>query len=122
MFMNTLLLLFGLYVFDVAAAPAATKTLDKRVTSQCGQYTSESSGAYTLYTNGWGWSTATSGSQCSEIDGLSGSSLAWSTTWTWAGSSTSVRNITRAYNRHSMLIQGRSKATPMSRPESHKRL
>jgi xyloglucan-specific endo-beta-1,4-glucanase len=61
--------------------------------SQCSQYTSQSSGPYTLYTNGWGWSSGT-GSQCSQIDSLSGSNLAWSTTWSWSGTPNQVKSYT----------------------------
>jgi xyloglucan-specific endo-beta-1,4-glucanase len=76
------------------AAPAPSKTLEERATQQCGQYQSQSSGAYTLATNGWGWQYATSGSQCSEIDGISGNSISWDTTWTWAGGPTNVKSYT----------------------------
>jgi xyloglucan-specific endo-beta-1,4-glucanase len=75
------------------ALAAPTDLLATRATSQCGQYQSQSSGAYTLYTNGWGWSSGT-GSQCSQIDSLSGSTLAWSTTWSWSGTSNQVKSYT----------------------------
>ncbi|MCJ1356827.1 MAG: hypothetical protein MMC33_006823 [Icmadophila ericetorum] len=70
-----------------------TNTLEKRA-SQCGQYQSESTGSYTLATNGWGWSDATSGSQCSQLNSLSGSTVAWSTSWTWAGGPNNVKSYT----------------------------
>ncbi|KAL8866838.1 MAG: hypothetical protein Q9174_006050 [Haloplaca sp. 1 TL-2023] len=72
---------------------APTKVLEPRGPSQCGQYTSVSTGSYTIYANQWGASTGT-GSQCSQIDGLTGSSLAWSTTWSWSGSPNSVKSYT----------------------------
>ena len=85
---------YSVFAFAVTIAPALvtsapTKVLDPRVASQCGQYSSLSTGSYTLYTNEWGASTATSGSQCSEIDSLTGSSLAWSTSWSWSGGTNS---------------------------------
>lgn len=40
---------------------------------------------YTLYTDLWGESGATSGSQCSTITSTSGTDVAWSTTWEWIG-------------------------------------
>ena len=63
------------------AAPATSpsKTLEARTVSQCGQYSSISTGAFTLYSNEWGASTSgTTGSQCSYITGLqNGNSLQW---------------------------------------------
>ena len=73
-----------------------TKILEPRVPSQCGQYTSISTGAYTVYANEWGLSMATSGSQCSQINGLSGNTLSWQTTWTWAGGQNDVKSYTNA--------------------------
>ncbi|KAL8853716.1 MAG: hypothetical protein Q9221_001527 [Calogaya cf. arnoldii] len=72
---------------------APTKVLEPRGPSQCGQYTSISIGSYTVYANQWGASTG-SGSQCSQIDNLSGTSLAWSTTWSWSGNENSVKSYT----------------------------
>jgi hypothetical protein len=77
---------------NVLAAPVSEVDLAKRA-AQCGQYQSQSSGAYTLFTNGWGWSSGI-GSQCSQIDSLSGNSLAWSTTWSWSGTSNQVKSYT----------------------------
>jgi len=77
---------------SVLAAPASEVQLAKRA-AQCGQYQSQSNGAYTLFTNGWGWSSGT-GSQCSQIDSLSGSTLAWSTTWSWSGTPNQVKSYT----------------------------
>ena len=74
-------------------APASSPHLVSRATAQCGQYQSQSSGPYTLYTNGWGWSSGV-GSQCSQIDSLTGSSLAWSTTWSWSSTPNQVKSYT----------------------------
>lgn len=79
----------ALFAFIAPALSAPTKALEPRGPSQCGQYSSISTGSYTIYTNEWGASTGT-GSQCSQIDGLSGSSLAWSTTWSWSGGTNSM--------------------------------
>ncbi|CAL8579655.1 hypothetical protein XPA_005389 [Xanthoria parietina] len=81
-------------VFLVACCLSApTKVLERRGPSQCGQYTSISTGSYTVYANQWGASTGT-GSQCSQIDALTGTSLAWSTTWSWSGNENSVKSYT----------------------------
>lgn len=89
------ILLFGALLSPVLAAPAATKVLQPRGASQCAQYSSISTGAFTISSNEWGASTSgTTGSQCSYIDSLTGNSLAWHTTWTWAGSSSQVKSYT----------------------------
>jgi xyloglucan-specific endo-beta-1,4-glucanase len=82
-----------LFLFLSTALALPSNPLIPRATSQCSQYTSQSSGPYTLYTNGWGWSSGT-GSQCSQIDSLSGSNLAWSTTWSWSGTPNQVKSYT----------------------------
>jgi len=51
----------------------------------CGQWDTQVSGPYTLYNNLWGKDGATSGGQCSQIDSLSGTTVAWTTNWTWTG-------------------------------------
>lgn len=66
----------------VIAAPAAI--VHKRA-DFCGQWDREVTGAYTVYNNLWGQQDATSGSQCTGIDGLSGSTLEWHTSWSWTG-------------------------------------
>ena len=86
-------LLLALAATFAPSLAAPTQTLERRVASQCGQYQSLSTGGYTLYTNEWGASYG-SGSQCSQIDGLSGSTLAWSTTWSWANSPNQVKSYT----------------------------
>lgn len=92
-------------LFSLALA-SPTPTLHKRASEQCGQYQSQSSGIYTLATNGWGWSSAspapssngpsgtTGNGQCSEIDSLSGSTISWDTDWTWAGTANQVKSYT----------------------------
>lgn len=78
--MQLLSTLLPLFLGSALAAPAPAPVLDERATQQCGQYQSQSNGAYTLSTNGWGWSSGT-GSQCSEINSVSGNTIAWDTTW-----------------------------------------
>ncbi|EGN94417.1 glycoside hydrolase family 12 protein [Serpula lacrymans var. lacrymans S7.3] len=53
----------------------------------CGQYDSVTAGQYSLNTDLWGESDATSGSQCSQLVSLSGTTVAWTTNWTWTGGS-----------------------------------
>jgi xyloglucan-specific endo-beta-1,4-glucanase len=66
------------------AVAAPTVTIKKRA-DYCGQWDSTVTGAYTVYNNLWGQADATSGSQCTGVDGLSGSTLKWHTSWSWAG-------------------------------------
>ncbi|ESZ95627.1 glycoside hydrolase family 12 protein [Sclerotinia borealis F-4128] len=74
------------------AAPAVSKTLKARSTQICGQYDSVATGAYTVYQDLWGKDAASSGSQCSTVESLSGTTIAWSTSWSWAGASSSVKS------------------------------
>ena len=57
-------------------ASAAPTTLVQRADT-CGQWDSIKEGAYTVYNNLWGESSATSGSQCFGVDKLSGTTLSW---------------------------------------------
>lgn len=66
------------------ALAVPTATIQKRA-DFCGQWDSQVTGDYTIYNNLWGRADATSGSQCTGVDGLSGSSLKWHTSWSWSG-------------------------------------
>ncbi|KAL3424661.1 glycosyl hydrolase family 12 [Phlyctema vagabunda] len=76
-----------------AAIASPTATLDKRATTICGQWDSVVTGTYTVYQDLWNKDTATSGSQCTTVNSLSGTTLAWSTSWTWAGASNQVKSF-----------------------------
>ena len=58
-----------------------------------GQWDEVSASPYTLFLDQWGLSDATSGSDCASLTTLSGSTIAWTTTWTWTGG-TSVKSFT----------------------------
>ncbi|KAI0029135.1 glycoside hydrolase family 12 protein [Vararia minispora EC-137] len=73
------------------AAPLAE--LDPRATTYCGQWDTANAGTYTLYLDQWGLSGASSGSDCATITSQSGSTVAWTTTWTWTGG-TGVKSFT----------------------------
>jgi xyloglucan-specific endo-beta-1,4-glucanase len=95
MFFKSLLMASFLAVTALAApspAEVPTKTLEKRATTICGQWDTVVTGTYTLYQDLWGESAATSGSQCSTFNSLSGNTISWSTNWTWAGGSSSVKS------------------------------
>lgn len=76
-----------------ATALAAPTDLATRANQMCGQYQQQSSGPYTLSTNGWSWSSG-KGSQCSQINSLNGNTISWSTTWSWANTPTQVKSYT----------------------------
>ncbi|KFZ02337.1 hypothetical protein V501_09606 [Pseudogymnoascus sp. VKM F-4519 (FW-2642)] len=75
-----------------ASVPAPSKTINERATEICGQWDSIQTGTYTLYQDLWGMSAATSGSQCSTYESLSGTTIAWSTKWTWQGGPYNVKS------------------------------
>ncbi|KAF2642088.1 endoglucanase A precursor [Massarina eburnea CBS 473.64] len=73
------------------ALATPTPTLQKRA-DFCGQWDSTVTGSYTIYNNLWGEASASSGSQCTGVDSLSGSTLKWHTKWTWAGGAGEVKS------------------------------
>ena len=72
---SALLLLLPL----VSASP-----LERSAKTACGQFDTITSGSYSLLTNHWGASAATSGSQCSTLGSVNGNTVEWSTEWTWS--------------------------------------
>ncbi|KAL1801003.1 hypothetical protein ACET3X_001345 [Alternaria dauci] len=67
------------------ALAVPTATIEKRA-DYCGQWDSTVTGDYTVYNNLWGQAQASAGGwQCTGVDGLSGRSLKWHTSWAWAG-------------------------------------
>lgn len=82
-------------IFAATAIAVPTKTIEKRSTTLCGQWDSLQTGNYKLYQDLWNEGSATSGSQCSTINSA-GSSISWSTSWTWAGGSNQVKSYANA--------------------------
>ncbi|KUI68609.1 putative xyloglucan-specific endo-beta-1,4-glucanase A [Cytospora mali] len=66
--------------------------IEKRSTTFCGTFGSETAGQYTFYHNNFGASAATSGSQCTTFNDLASNTASWSSSWSWAGGSTSVKS------------------------------
>lgn len=71
-------------------------SLEERSTQTCDQWGSVQTGTYTVYNNLWGQSSATSGSQCTTVTGLTNGILSWKTAWTWAGGPSSVKSYSNA--------------------------
>ncbi|KAF3357771.1 Fructan 6-exohydrolase [Verticillium dahliae VDG1] len=84
----------------VAAAPAVeptkTQSIDKRATNLCGQWDNIKVGSYIIYNNLWGRDQATSGSQCTLVDGITNNLAKWSSTWSWAGGNLHVKSYSNA--------------------------
>ncbi|KAI8955864.1 family 12 glycosyl hydrolase [Xylaria longipes] len=77
------------------ALATPTPTIDKRATTFCGQWDSLETGSYIVYNNLWGQDSGT-GSQCTTVNGLSGNSVAWSTSWSWSGGNYNVKSYANA--------------------------
>ncbi|KAF1782374.1 Concanavalin A-like lectin/glucanase domain [Phytophthora cactorum] len=58
----------------------------------CSQWRLSKAGKYIIYNNLWNQNTATSGSQCTGVDKVSGSTVAWHTSYSWAGAPTQVKS------------------------------
>ncbi|KAI0087216.1 concanavalin A-like lectin/glucanase [Irpex rosettiformis] len=90
MLSKSALFLLPLFLSSSLASPTpldieARASVD--TSSHCGQWDTVTAGPYTLFLDLWGESGASSGSQCSNVVSLSGSTIAWKTTWTWTGGS-----------------------------------
>lgn len=75
-----------------AVVESPTGAIEKRSTTYCDSFGSTTAGQYTFYHNNWGASSATSGSQCTTFNDLTSNTASWSTSWTWAGGSSSVKS------------------------------
>jgi xyloglucan-specific endo-beta-1,4-glucanase len=72
-------------VNSAALAPRQKETL-------CELYAYWSGNGYELLNNLWGKDAATSGSQCTYLDGASSEGVQWHTTWTWEGGPNNVKS------------------------------
>lgn len=102
----TCFLLSGLALTGALAAPVseASNPLPKRA-DVCGQWDSQTTGRYIMYNNLWGRDSATSGSQCSGVDSISGNTVKWHTSWTWAGGPYNVKSYSQIYDNVSTAKQ-----------------
>ncbi|KAI0826590.1 concanavalin A-like lectin/glucanase domain-containing protein [Trametes gibbosa] len=82
---SALLLFLPLLASAAPADLSARASID--TSSHCGQWDTVAAGQYSLLLDQWGKDGATSGSQCASLVSLSGSTIAWKTTWQWAGGS-----------------------------------
>lgn len=80
-----------------AATMAQSSTLKAQVVPRqqsalCELYAYWSGNGYELLNNLWGKDSATSGSQCTYLDGTANSGIQWHTTWTWEGAPNNVKS------------------------------
>lgn len=73
-------------------AAAAPSVEPRQVQTLCEQYGYWSGNGYEINNNLWGKNAATSGSQCTYVDGTSGGGVQWHTTWTWNGAPDNVKS------------------------------
>ncbi|EGZ16758.1 putative glucanase [Phytophthora sojae] len=63
----------------------------------CSQWRLSKAGKYVIYNNLWNKNAAASGSQCTGVDKISGSTIAWHTSYTWTGgAATEVKSYSNA--------------------------
>ena len=73
------------------AATIPTKSLTRR-SDFCDQWGSVTTGSYIVYNDLWGQSYDEDGTQCTGVDSLSGSTIAWHTSFSWSGASSQVKS------------------------------
>ncbi|KAK4236496.1 glycoside hydrolase [Achaetomium macrosporum] len=86
--MKLLLLLFS----SLAAASPLNSLEPRQQATLCDQYGYWSGNGYEVNNNNWGRSAASSGSQCTYVDGSSSNGVQWHTTWTWNGGENNVKS------------------------------
>ncbi|TCD69577.1 hypothetical protein EIP91_006999 [Steccherinum ochraceum] len=83
--LTSLFLLATSFTFALPAADLEARQSSIDTSSHCGDWDVVTAGPYSLLADLWGAGGATSGSQCSNLISLSGSTLSWKTTWNWVG-------------------------------------
>jgi len=108
-------------VLSGVALAKPTPVLEERaVTTICGQWDSVVTGSYIVYQDLWNETSASSGqskinllvgnnsgkfpgSQCTTVESLSGTTLTWSTQWSWAGASNQVKSYANVVYKQSTI-------------------
>ncbi|KAE8984353.1 hypothetical protein PR003_g20500 [Phytophthora rubi] len=78
----------------IAAAVAASPTVAEK--EFCGLWNSTQTDDYTVYNNLWGAHDDPKGGQCTSLDSVDGSNIAWHTSFNWTGSSWQVKSFANA--------------------------
>ena len=82
----------------VLAAPSSspstveTSVEKRQIQTLCEQYGYWSGNGYEINNNLWGRGSASSGSQCTYVDGADNNGVRWRTTWTWQGGQDQVKS------------------------------
>ncbi|KAH8728224.1 endoglucanase A precursor [Phaeosphaeriaceae sp. PMI808] len=105
------LTLFTLASTAAFALAAPSTSLQKRA-DFCDQWGNQVSGPYTIYNNLWGKADASSGSQCTGVDGLSGNTLKWHTKWSWAGGQGKVKSYANVVTKINQVALSSVKSLP----------
>ncbi|RLN62177.1 hypothetical protein BBP00_00004934 [Phytophthora kernoviae] len=84
--------------FFIAATIAALGAAASPVFAEefCGLWDTTTTGDYILYNNLWGAFDDPSGGQCTGLDSSDGSTIAWHTSFNWAGTSWQVKSFANA--------------------------
>jgi len=64
----------------------------RQAASLCSQYGYYAAYGFEFNNNLWGAGAASSGSQCTTVEGTSASGVKWSSTWTWTGGQDNVKS------------------------------
>ncbi|KAL2868853.1 putative endoglucanase [Aspergillus lucknowensis] len=88
--------LFVLTLGSLASAASITSRGHHRRADFCGQWDTVTEGDFILYNNLWGQDNADSGEQCTGLDSASGNTIAWHTSWSWAGGEYNVKSFANA--------------------------
>lgn len=78
-------------ILATALAPAAAAP--QRIATLCDQYAYYSSNGYEFNNNMWGKGSASSGSQCTYVNGASSGGVSWAADWQWAGGNNNVKSF-----------------------------
>lgn len=87
-----------------SASPAPTPVEKRAATSICGQWDTVETGTYTVYQDLWNEDAGT-GSQCTTVDSLTDSTLAWSTSWSWTGGTSDVKSYANVVTKTDASVQ-----------------
>ncbi|EAW23294.1 putative endoglucanase [Aspergillus fischeri NRRL 181] len=82
--------------FSLSVALSLAAATAQAATQFCDQWGSVTEGNYILYNNLWGQAQATSGSQCTTFESLSGNTIVWNTKWSWSGGQGQVKSFANA--------------------------
>ncbi|KAG3153311.1 hypothetical protein PI124_g11384 [Phytophthora idaei] len=82
-----------LSVVITAAAAASPAFAEEEF---CGQWDSTQTDDYIIYNNLWGQDNDKVGGQCTGLDSVDGSTIAWHTSFNWAGDNWQVKSFANA--------------------------